>query len=153
METKQLSGGKVEIWTDAAHVIRKIGDNTPTQIRRRRVNVSELDEWEEVAAEAVPQYSHEEYCREVERLIALRYSHGREIEVNRERDEKPERFAEYMAYVTACKVQAKELLTGDSSSTGEPQGQESAAEEGDKSYNSDKSDNSDKGDWAADGSC
>lgn len=111
METKQLSGGKVEIWTDAAHVIRKIGDNTPTQIRRRRVNVSELDEWEEVAAEAVPQYSHEEYCREVERLIALRYSHGREIEVNRERESKPERFAEYMAYVEQCKVEAVENLT------------------------------------------
>lgn len=111
METKQLSGGKVEIWTDAAHVIRKIGDNTPTQIRRRRVNVSELDEWEEVAVDALPAYSREEYCREVERLIALRYSHGREIEVNRERESKPERFAEYMAYVDQCKVVAVENLT------------------------------------------
>lgn len=93
-----------------------------------RAVVADPEAWEDVAAEAVPQYSHEEYCAEVERLIALRYSHGREIEVNRERDEKPERFAEYMAYVAACKVQAKELLTGDSSSTGEQEGQETPME-------------------------
>ena len=45
----------------------------------------------------------------MERLIALRYSYGKEIEVNRERDTRPEQFAAYMAYVEECKVRAREI--------------------------------------------
>lgn len=59
-------------------------------------------------AAELPALSKAEYDAEVERLIALRYSYGKEIEVNRERDSKPEQFAAYMAYVEECKRQAKE---------------------------------------------
>lgn len=52
-----------------------------------------------------------QYDAEVERLIAEKYSHGKEIEVNREHDSKPERFAEYLAYIEECKARAKEKLT------------------------------------------
>lgn len=52
-----------------------------------------------------------EYVAEVERLIAERYSHGKEIEINREATTKPERFAEYLDYIEECKRRAKELLT------------------------------------------
>lgn len=47
---------------------------------------------------------------EVERLIAERYSHGKEIEINREATTKPERFAEYLEYIEECKRRAKVML-------------------------------------------
>ena len=101
--------GLWEITAGEGKVLRRRGSQEPSDARR--ATVADPEEWEDVAAEAIPQYSHEEYCREVERLIALRYSHGREIEVNRERESKPEQFAEYMAYVEQCKVEAVENLT------------------------------------------
>lgn len=68
--------------------------------------------WEELPmpAEQEEAISKGEYDGEVERLIALRYSHGKETEINRERDVKPERFAEYMAYVEECKRQAPDSI-------------------------------------------
>lgn len=109
---EKIYNKSVGLWAVAADegcVLHRKGSRDFT--RNRRAIVADPEAWEDVAAEAVPQYSREEYCREVERLIALRYSHGREIEVNRERESKPERFAEYMAYVDQCKVVAVENLT------------------------------------------
>lgn len=47
------------------------------------------------------------YENAVETLIRKRYSIGNELAILRQRDEKPEEFAEYTAYVEECKMQVK----------------------------------------------
>lgn len=129
METKQLSGGKVEIWADADHVIRKKGDNNPTQIRRRRVNADELSQWEEVAIADMRPYSDEQYNEKVAELVAQRYPMSEENAITRKLLNKllhPEtatldetgsdmelpkevaQFEAYNAYVEDCKARAKD---------------------------------------------
>lgn len=129
MKTKQLNNGKVEIWTDADHVIRKKGDNNPTQIRRRRVNADELSDWEEVAVADMRPYSDEQYNAKVAELVAERYPMAEENAITRkllnkllhpetatldesgEDTELPKEVAQfeaYNAYVEDCKARAKD---------------------------------------------
>lgn len=89
-------------------VLRRRGSQEPSDAQR--ATVTDPDEWEEVDPADFPALSKAEYDAEVERLIALRYSYGKEIEVNRERDTKPERYAAYLAYIEECKVRAKDKL-------------------------------------------
>lgn len=51
-----------------------------------------------------------DYNGYVERLIRDRYSVSAELAILRQRDTKPEEFAEYDAYVEECKKRAKEEL-------------------------------------------
>ena len=46
----------------------------------------------------------------VSEKIRKRYSINAELAILRQRDEKPEEFAEYNAYAEQCKVEAKEEL-------------------------------------------
>lgn len=129
METKQLNNGKVEIWTDADHVIRKKGDNNPTQIRRRRIDAAELGKWEEVAVADMRPYSDEQYNDKVAELVAERYPMAEENAITRKLLNKllhPEaatldetgsdtelpkevaQFEVYNAYVEDCKLRAKD---------------------------------------------
>jgi hypothetical protein len=48
------------------------------------------------------------YEERVVELIRLRYSIDAELAIQRQRDSKPEEFAEYNAYCEECKIQAKE---------------------------------------------
>lgn len=48
------------------------------------------------------------YEERVVELIRLRYSIDAELAIQRQRDSKPEEFAEYNAYCEVCKTQAKE---------------------------------------------
>lgn len=103
----------INMWaldTDADHILHRIGSDDYPEIRHTTVKPDDVEAWEEVALADIPPYSKAEYDAEVERLIALRYSHGKEIEINREHDTKPERFAEYLAYVDECKARAREVL-------------------------------------------
>ena len=52
------------------------------------------------------------YEKLVEQLIRERYTLGQELAILRQRDTKPEEFAEYNAYAEKCKTQAKEQLKG-----------------------------------------
>ena len=126
MKTKQLSNGKVEIWTDADHIIRKIGDNNPTQIRRRRIDAADIDEWEEVAVADMRPYSDEQYNDKVAELVAERYPMAEENAITRKLlnkllhsesatldDENAiakevAQFEAYNAYVEDCKRRAKD---------------------------------------------
>lgn len=102
---------KLGMWqldTDQAHILHRKGSDDYTEIRH--VTVKDPDTWEEIAVADIPPYTKAEYDAEVERLIALRYSHGKETEINREREEKPERFAAYIAYVEQCKADARQSL-------------------------------------------
>lgn len=112
METKQLNNGKVEIWTDTEHIIRKKGDNNPTQIRRRRVNADELSQWEEITVEEAENAkrsaeAEERYRRIVNERIRRRYDVNAELAILRQRDTKPEEFAAYNAYAEECKAEAR----------------------------------------------
>ena len=93
--------GLWQLRTDKSHILHRIGSDDYTE--NRDAHVRNPDEWFSDDLKKL-------YDAEVERLIAERYSHGKEIEVNREKEEKPERFAEYLAYVEQCKLAAKTSL-------------------------------------------
>lgn len=95
------------IHADEGKVLRRKGSTEPSD--NRHATVTDPDEWEDVDPADFPALSKAEYDAEVERLIALRYSYGKEIEVNRERDSKPAQFAAYLEYVEECKVRAREI--------------------------------------------
>ena len=52
----------------------------------------------------------EEYGVLVARKISARYSISAELSILRQRDSKPEEFAEYNAFAEACKAEAKAEL-------------------------------------------
>lgn len=64
-------------------------------------------------------YSHtpltdeQRYAAEVERMVRMRYSLSDELGLLRQRESKPEEFAEYYAYVEQCKAVAKAALKSD----------------------------------------
>lgn len=101
--------GLWQLRTDKSHILHRIGSDDYTE--KRDAHVSNPVEWEELALSEIPPYTKAEYDAEVERLIAERYSPGKEIEVNREHDTKPEQFAAYMAYIEECKARAVANLT------------------------------------------
>lgn len=47
------------------------------------------------------------YGTEVEKLLRKKYSLSEELAILRQRDTKPEEFAEYYAYVEECKIKIK----------------------------------------------
>lgn len=99
----------INMWSIEAEegkVLRRKGSTERSE--NRHATVTDPDEWEEIDAAGQPSQTKAEYDAEVERLIALRYSYGKEIEVNREHDTRPKQFAAYMAYIEECKVRAKE---------------------------------------------
>lgn len=105
----------ISMWSidaEEGKVLRRKGSTEPSD--NRHATVTDPDEWEEIDAAGQPSQTKAEYDAEVERLIALRYSYGKEIEVNRERDTKPAQFAAYLEYVEECKVRAREEASGKS---------------------------------------
>lgn len=87
--------------------LHRIG--TEAYFQRAIVGNADLSEFEEVAE--LPKYTNEEYSTRVNELIRERYSESAELSILRQRDVKPERFAEYNAYCEECKVRAKAELT------------------------------------------
>lgn len=55
----------------------------------------------------------EHYGELVELLIRKKYNVSAELAILRQRDEKPEEFAEYNAYAEQCKIEAKKILSAD----------------------------------------
>lgn len=62
-------------------------------------------DFEEVAS--VPKYTETDYKERVERLIRERYSVADELGILRQRDTKPEEYAEYYAFAEQCKAEAR----------------------------------------------
>lgn len=50
------------------------------------------------------------YGSMIEKKIRLRYSLSSELAILRQRDTKPEEFAQYNEYVEQCKAEVKEML-------------------------------------------
>jgi hypothetical protein len=64
----------------------------------------------EVADEPITDiYENISYDDLAEMFIAERYTTKKEIAIQRQKDEKPEEFAEYYAYCEQCKLRAKEI--------------------------------------------
>lgn len=82
---------------------------TDTYVAKAPVATADIDKWEEV--DDKPAFIKEEYDREVERLIALRYTTGQEIQFAREKEEAGEKYAAYLEYVERCKADARAALS------------------------------------------
>lgn len=87
--------------------LHRIG--TEAYFKRAIVGSNGADDFEEVAE--VPKYTDAEYSERVNALIRERYDESAELAILRQRDEKPERFAEYFAFCEECKVRAKAELS------------------------------------------
>lgn len=115
METREVFGGRVEISTDSAHVLRKKGLPVQPDLRRLRVAADEVGQWEELTvAEADEKLraaeNEERYRHIVNERIRRRYDVNAELAILRQRDTKPEEFAAYNAFAESCKADAKILL-------------------------------------------
>lgn len=107
MEKRELSNGMIELAAPAGKWLHRKG--TDIYVAKAPVPQAKAHEWEEV--DARPPYTGEEYSAEVERLIALRYSTGKEIQFAREKEAAGEKYDEYLAYVESCKLNAIKNLT------------------------------------------
>lgn len=119
MKQTDKEDGLVELTADAGHYLHQIGSDSNLPIGQTTVPAANVGRWEELPLTQRPAYTRAQYAAEVERLIAERYSHGKEIEVNREAATKPEQFAEYLSYIEECKVRAKEILSNQSTQDNE----------------------------------
>lgn len=111
MTTTEKSNGRVEISTDSAHILHRIGSDDYSPIHRASIPAEDLQNWEELAVADIPAYSQDEYETKVNELIRRRYSVSQELAILRQREAKPEEFAAYNAYAEACKAEAREQLT------------------------------------------
>lgn len=108
--------GFVEISCDEAHIIRRKGSDDTTENRRTTIPSGTESQWEEVAfadvtAAKEAKQREEAYEAEVERRIRTRYSVSAELAILRQRDSKPEEFAEYNAFAEECKAEAKAVIS------------------------------------------
>lgn len=94
------------ITSDCGKYVRRISDGlTATAIAAMTYapeDYEEVDEMPMTVDEAA-------YKAAVERLIRERYSVADELGILRQRDTKPQEFAEYNAFAEACKAQAKAM--------------------------------------------
>jgi hypothetical protein len=109
MKQREFNNGKfLSIKADDGKVLyNSINDSWVTEIA---IKAEEVDNWAEVDASEKPAYNKAQYDKEVERLIALKYSTGQEIQFAREQDSAGEKYKEYLAYIDECKVTAKQNL-------------------------------------------
>ena len=102
---------KIGMWqldTDQAHILHRKGSDDYTEIRH--VTVKDPDTWEEIAVADIPPYTKAEYKAKIVELIRQRYDQDDENGILRQRDTKPDEFAEYDAYVEQCKAEARQSL-------------------------------------------
>ena len=105
----------MEISCDEAHIIRRKGSDDTIENRRTTIPSGTESQWEEVALADVTaakkaKEREEAYEAEVERRIRERYSVSAELAILRQRDTKPDEFAEYNAYAERCKAESKAAL-------------------------------------------
>ena len=102
---------KLGMWqldTDQGHILHKVGSDDHTEIRHAMVKDPEA--WEEIAVADIPPYTKAEYKAKIVELIRQRYDQDDENGILRQRDTKPDEFAEYDAYVEQCKAEARQSL-------------------------------------------
>ena len=96
------------ITSDSGKYVRRRSDGlTAKAIAAMTYNADDYEEVDEMPAET---FNEHEYKERVERLIRERYTVADELGILRQRDTKPQEFAEYNAFAEACKAQAKAQL-------------------------------------------
>jgi hypothetical protein len=112
MTKTERNDGRVELLAAEGCFLRRKGSSEDCRDNRRlTVPADRVAEWEEVAIGSLPAYTEAEYEERVTELIRERYSVSAELAVLRQRDSKPEEFAEYDAYAEECKARARMELT------------------------------------------
>lgn len=97
------------ITSDGGKYVRRHSDGlTATAIAAMTYAPEEYEEVDEMPEEP---FNEHEYKERVERLIRERYSVADELGILRQRDTKPEEYAEYYAYAEQCKEEAKTEVT------------------------------------------
>lgn len=92
------------ITSDSGKYVRRISDGlTATAIAAMTYNADDYEEVDEMPVTV----DEAAYKAAVERLIRERYSVADELGILRQRDTKPQEFAEYNAFAEACKEQAR----------------------------------------------
>lgn len=97
--------------TDEAHILHRIGSDSYSTLRHTTVRPEDVEQYEEIAVADIPRPTKAEYKAKVVELIRTRYDQDDENGILRQRDSKPEEFAQYNAYVEQCKSRAKEMLS------------------------------------------
>ena len=116
MTITEKTGGLVEISTDAAHILHRIGSEDYTEVRRVTVRREDAGQWEEMPMGDIPPYTEAEYNSKVTELIRLRYSMDDEfalinnVMANATKKRQDE-YAAYQEYRVECKARAKEILS------------------------------------------
>ena len=95
------------ITSDSGKYVRRISDGLTA--KAIAAMTYSADDYEETDTLPVT-IDETAYKERVERLIRERYSVADELALLRQRDTKPEEFAEYNAFAEQCKVQAKAQL-------------------------------------------
>lgn len=94
------------ITSDSGKYVRRRSDGlTATAIAAMTYNADDYEEVDEMPMTV----DETAYKAAVERLIRERYSVADELGILRQRDTKPEEFAEYNDFAEACKAQAKAM--------------------------------------------
>lgn len=92
------------ITSDSGKYVRRISDGlTATAIAAMTYNADDYEEVDEMPVTV----DESAYKAAVERLIRERYTVADELGILRQRDTKPEEFAEYYAFAEQCKAQAR----------------------------------------------
>lgn len=117
MEKKRLDDRFYDVTATPGMLLRRKGadqaaDGAPSAI----IAADQLNSWEEVAAADIEaakaaKAAEQDYEADVEARIRTRYSVSQELAILRQRDTKPEEFAEYNAYAEECKAEAKRNQT------------------------------------------
>ena len=94
------------ITSDSGKYVRRLADGLTAKAIAAMTYAPE--EYEEVDEMPVS-FDETAYKAAVERLIRERYTVADELGILRQRDTKPQEFAEYNAFAEACKAQAKAM--------------------------------------------
>lgn len=112
MTKTERTDGRMELLAAEGCFLRRKGSSEDCRDNRRlTVPADRVDEWEEVSADSLPAYTEAEYEERVTELVRRRYSVSAELAVQRQRDTKPEEFADYNGYAEECKQRAREELS------------------------------------------
>ena len=92
------------ITSDSGKYVRRLADGlTATAIAAMTYNADDYEEVDELPVTV----DESAYKAAVERLIRERYTVADEFGILRQRDTKPQEFAEYNAFAEACKAKAR----------------------------------------------
>lgn len=95
-----------QIYSDSDKYVLRIDSNSCFK-RGYLLKNDTLDMFKEV--DSIPK-DEEEYKQKVRELIAEKYAMEDEIAFIRQKDTKPDEYAEYNSFVESCKAKAKELF-------------------------------------------